>query len=261
VERVEVGGRTIAYRRGGEGPPLVLLHGGWSDSRAWGPQLEQLSDAVDLIAWDAPGCGGSHDPAGSMTLADYADAVAGLLSALHVERAHLGGISFGAGLAIAVYDRHPDLVRSLVLVGAYAGWKGSLPPAEVAARLDRARAEAQRPPAEWLEGYLPSFFTVDGPPEAVDLVRTMMRDVRPAGVLSMLTAFAGADLRAVLPRVTVPTLLLYGDLDVRSPLPVAQALHARLSASQLVLLPGVGHCVNLAAPEAFDTAVRRFLGL
>ena len=90
-----------------------------------------------------------------MTLADYADAVAGLLAALHVESAHLCGLSFGACLAIAVYDRHPDVVRSLVLAGAYAGWKGSLPPAEAAARLDRARAEAQRPPTEWMDDYLP----------------------------------------------------------------------------------------------------------
>lgn len=259
--RVEVGGRMIAYRRAGEGPPLVLLHGGWADSRAWLPQLEALSPAFDLIAWDAPGCGGSDHPTDPMRLADYADAVAGLLASLHVERAHVCGLSFGAGLAIAVYDRHPHLVRSLVLAGAYAGWKGSLPPAEATARLDRARAEAQRPPAEWMDGYLPTFFTVDAPAEAVDLVRTMMRDVRPAALLCMLAAFADADLRAVLPRITVPTLLLYGELDVRSPLPVAQALHARLPASELVLLPGVGHFVNLAAPELFDAAVRRFLGL
>jgi pimeloyl-ACP methyl ester carboxylesterase len=261
LQRADVDGRTIAYRRSGQGPPFVLLHGGWSDSRAWRPQLERLSDAVDVIAWDAPGCGGSDDPAGPTTLADYADAVAGLLAALHVERAHLCGLSFGAGLAIAVYDRHPHLVRSLVLAGAYAGWKGSLPAEEVEARLSRVRAEAPRPPDEWMDGYLPSFFTVDGPPQAVDLVRTVMRDVRPAGVLSMLSAFADADLRAVLPRITVPTLLLYGELDVRSPLPVAQVLHAGIPASELVVLPGVGHCVNLAAPEAFDAAVRRFLGL
>ena len=138
--RVVVGGRMIAYRRAGEGPPLVLLHGGCADSRAWLPQLEALSPAFDLIAWDAPGCGGSDHPTDPMRLADYADAVAGLLASLHFERAHVCGLSFGAGLAIAVYDRHPHLVRSLVLAGAYAGWKGSLPPAEATARLDRARA-------------------------------------------------------------------------------------------------------------------------
>jgi pimeloyl-ACP methyl ester carboxylesterase len=83
------------------------------------------------------------------------DAVADLIAALGIERAHLGGLSFGGGLAIGVYQRHPQLVRSLVLAGAYAGWKGSLPPEEVEARLRRVQAEADRPPAEWLDRYLP----------------------------------------------------------------------------------------------------------
>jgi len=259
VERVDVAGRTISYRRAGEGPPLMLLHGAWSDSRAWRPQLARLSRDFDLIAWDAPGCGGSGDPCESMSLDDYADAVAGLAAVLHVTRAHLCGLSFGAGLAIAVYERHPDLVRSLILVGAYAGWKGSLPPEEVEARLSRVRAEAGRPSVEWMDGYLPSFFSAPVSPEAVDLIRTMMRDVRPAGLVSTLSAFAVADLRAVLPSIAVPTLLLYGELDARAPLPVAQALHAAIPTSELVVLRGAGHYLNVAVPEVFDAEVRRFL--
>ena len=57
----------------------------------------------------------------------------------------------------------------------------------------------------------------------------------------MLAAFADADLRAVLPTITVPTLLLHGDADVRAPRPVAEALHADIPDSELVLLPEVGH--------------------
>jgi pimeloyl-ACP methyl ester carboxylesterase len=95
VQRADVGGRTITYRRAGTGPPLLLLHGGWSDSRAWGPQLASLADEFDMIAWDAPGCGGSDDPTGPMSLDDYADAAAALMSALRIERAHLCGLSFG----------------------------------------------------------------------------------------------------------------------------------------------------------------------
>jgi pimeloyl-ACP methyl ester carboxylesterase len=110
LERIEVAGRVLAYRRAGDGPPLVLLHGGWSDSREWGPRLAGLSDEFDVIAWDAPGCGGSDDPLADMTQADYADAVAGLITALNLERPHLCGLSFGAGLAISVYQRHPRLV-------------------------------------------------------------------------------------------------------------------------------------------------------
>lgn len=260
VTVVDVGGRRIACRRAGAGPPLVLLHGGWSDGRAWGPQLRSMADGFDVIAWDAPGCGGSDEPPDGMALADYADAVADLITALGVERPHLCGLSFGAGLAIAVYQRHPHLVRSLVLAGAYAGWKGSLPPDEVAARLQRVRAEAVRPPAEWVDGYLPSFFSGPAPPGATELIGEMMLEVRPSGLLSMLTAFAAADLREVLPTIAVPTLLLYGELDARAPLAVARALHAAIPTSELVVLPGVGHYLNLAAPAAFDAEIRRFLG-
>jgi pimeloyl-ACP methyl ester carboxylesterase len=117
----------------------VLLHGAWSDGREWRPQLAGLSDEFDVIAWDAPGCGGSDDP----------------------------------------------------------------------------------------------------PPE--------------------IGAFAASDLRAVLPTVPVPTLLLYGAADVRAPRSVAEALHAAIPGSELVLLPEVRHMGNLEAPEAFNAEMRRFL--
>jgi pimeloyl-ACP methyl ester carboxylesterase len=257
---VRVAGRSLAYRRAGHGPSLVLLHGGWSDGRAWRPQLEGLSDSFDVIAWDTPGCGGSDELPGRPMLADYADAVADLIVALEVDRAHLCGLSFGGGLAVAVYQRHPELVRSLIAAGAYAGWRGSLPPEEVEARLRRAQAECERPPEEWIDSYLPGFFAGTMPTDVLDGVRSMMSDVRPAGLLAMLTAFAEADLTAVLSTIAVPTLLLYGEFDVRAPRPISEALHAGIPASELVVLPGVGHYVNLEAPETFNVEVRRFLG-
>ncbi|MDP9442407.1 alpha/beta fold hydrolase [Geodermatophilus chilensis] len=236
-----------------------MLHGGWSDSREWRLQIEGLSHQFDLIAWDAPGCGGSHDPRAGMRLADYAEAVCDLVGALDLEPVHLCGLSFGGGLAIAVYQRRPKHVRSLVLASAYAGWKGSLPAAEVDARLRRVQAEIHLPPSSWIDDYLPGFFAGPVAPQVLELVRSIMLEVRPAGTLPMLTAFAEADLRDVLPTIAVPTLLLYGSEDVRSPRPVAEALHAAIPGSRLVLLPGVGHVSNLEAPEVFNAEVRRFL--
>ena len=259
VKLIEAGGRKIAYRRAGAGPPLVLLHGAWSDGREWGAQLAGLSDEFEVIAWDAPGCGGSADPPPTMGMADYADAVADLITALDLGRVHLSGLSFGGGLALAMYRRHPHVVRSLVLASAYAGWRGSLPPEEVQARLARARGELDLPPAIWIDSYLPGFFARAVPPETVDLVRSIMGEVRSAGTRPMLAAFADADLRAVLPIITVPTLLLYGAADVRAPRPVADALHAGIPNSELVLLPEVGHMCHLEAPEAFNAEIRRFL--
>ena len=91
LESVTVGGRTIAYHRAGSGSPLLLLHGGWSDGREWRFQLDGLSVDFDVIAWDAPGCGGSDDPPPDVTLATYADAVRDLIGGLRLDRPHCAG--------------------------------------------------------------------------------------------------------------------------------------------------------------------------
>jgi pimeloyl-ACP methyl ester carboxylesterase len=70
---------------------------------------------------------------------------------------------------------------------------------------------------------------------------------------------AESDLRGTLGAVEVPTLLLYGELDVRSPLDVGEALHAAIPGSRIEVLPGVGHQCNIEAPGAFNAAVRAFL--
>jgi len=259
AETVEVAGRRIGFRSTGSGPPLVLLHGAWADSRVWRLQLEDLADEFSVIAWDAPGCGRSTDPPAVFRLADYADAVAGLIRALGIDRPHILGLSFGGGLAIEVFRRHPDLPRSLVLASAYAGWAGSLPPDVVDARLRRALLEADQPPGTWVGGYLPGFFAGPVAPTLVAELTGILLDVRAAGIRPMATAFAEADLREAAAEITVPTLLLYGERDDRSPLGIARDLHTRIPHAELVVLPGVGHVSNIEAPAAFNATVRRFL--
>jgi pimeloyl-ACP methyl ester carboxylesterase len=259
MEQVEVAGLRIAFQRAGTGPPLVLLHGGFSDSRAWRRQLEDLSDEFTVVAWDAPGCGRSSDPPETFRLPDYADCLADFVDAAGLGTPHVGGLSFGGGLALELYRRHPGSPRSLVLASAYAGWAGSLPEQEVQARLERALRDAQRPPREWVDTYLPTFFTDDVPQGVVDETVEMMLDTRPGGMIPMLRGFAEADLREVLPRIAVPTLLLYGADDVRSPRPVAEELHARIPTSRLVVMPDVGHVAQMEAPDVFNAHVRAFL--
>jgi pimeloyl-ACP methyl ester carboxylesterase len=75
----------------------------------------------------------------------------------------------------------------------------------------------------------------------------------------MALALAEANLRDVLPQITVPTLLVYGDADVRAPVEVADALHAGIPGSQLVMLPGLGHELYLEAPDLFNATLREFL--
>lgn len=259
MDHIDVHGMRIAYRRAGTGPPLLLLHGGLSDGREWRRQLDGLADEFTVIAWDAPGCGGSDDPPETFRLTDYADAVLGLAHGLGLARPSVGGLSFGGGLALEVFRRARGGVRSLVLASAYAGWAGSLPPEEVATRLAWALETAKLPAASFTSATVPGLLTEPVSPELDAELTAIMADVRPATLAVMCRAFAEADLRDMLSTVDVPTLLLYGELDQRAPMPVARALHDAIPGSQLVLLPGAGHQANMEVPDAFTAAVREFL--
>jgi pimeloyl-ACP methyl ester carboxylesterase len=259
MERIRVGELQIAYRRAGEGPPLVLLHGGVTDSREWRRQIDDLSDEFTVVAWDAPGCGESSDPPERFGLHGYADCLAEFVDALGLGRPHVLGLSFGGGLALELYRRHPLLPRTLLLAGAYAGWAGSLPRDVGEQRLRQALRESNQPPEELVGNWMPTLFSPAAPSEVIDELAAIIADFHPAGVRAMARAFAAADLRDVLPQIDVPTLLVYGELDQRSPLSVAEELHAQIPGSQLVVIPGVGHMVDMQAPEELNAAVRAFL--
>jgi pimeloyl-ACP methyl ester carboxylesterase len=255
---IRVGDLRIGYAQSGEGAPLVLLHGAWCDSRAWSWQLDGLGEDFAVAAWDAPGCGRSSDPPPAWSMSDYADCLAAWLAAAGIERPHVLGLSWGGALALELYRRQPDLPASLVLASTYAGWAGSLSAEEIAERLERALGELERPPAEWAAGYIPGLLTEAASSGLVAEIEAMICGLHPAGTRTMLHAMAVADLRDVLPRIDVPTLLLYGELDTRSPLSVAEALHASIPSSQLVVLPAVGHLANAERPDEFNEAVRAF---
>jgi pimeloyl-ACP methyl ester carboxylesterase len=259
MDHVDIDGMRVAYERTGSGPALVLLHGILADHRDWRPQVRGLSDTFDVTAWDAPGCGGSSDPSEGITAATYADLLASFLARLGVTRPHVLGLSWGSGLALELYRRHPIVPASLILCSAYAGWKGSLPDEEVRRRLAQVERESTMDPADFVPGWMSGLLTEAAPVSVRDEVISIMSDFHPVGYRAMAHAFAELDLRPVLPTISIPTLLLYGEVDQRSPLSVARSMHAAIPDAELVVLPGVGHLANLEAPVDFNAAVRAFL--
>jgi pimeloyl-ACP methyl ester carboxylesterase len=260
VASIEVDGLRIAYERAGAGPPLVLLHGYVGDGPStWRSQIDALRDDFTVVAWDAPGAGRSADPPESFGMAGYADALAGLIGALDLEKPHVAGLSFGGALALALYGRHPAVPATLTLVSGYAGWAGSLPAEVGAQRLRQALALSELSPDDFVAALLPTMFSAGTPAESVAAFGAAMRPFHPAGFRALARASA-EDLRAVLPRIDVPTLLVYGDRDVRAPLAVAEDLHSAIAGSTLVVLPDTGHVCSIEAPEALTAEIRAFLG-
>ncbi|WP_353953581.1 alpha/beta hydrolase [Knoellia sp. S7-12] len=254
---VETNGLTIAYERVGEGHPLVLVHGAADDSRIWHPQLAALADEFTVLAWDEPGAGRSSDLPDEWTLEGFADALAALIESLQLGPAHLAGMSWGGTVALELYRRHPGLVATLIMIDTYAGWKGSLPADEVRARVAGARRMLSAPPAEF-DPTFPGLFAGDPPAAHVELLAAIAADVRPATLEQELAIMAETDLRGLLPHVAVPTLLLWGDSDVRSPLTVARQFEEAIPGTKLVVIEAAGHLSSLERPEQVNAALREF---
>ena len=259
MEHVDVDGGRIAYTTAGSGPPLVLLHGAPSDSRIWQWMLSDLSRDHTVIAWDAPGFGESSNIDDSWRAPQFADALAAFIAALGLERPHLVGHSFGTMVALSLFQRHPEAAASLVLIGGYAGWAGSLPPDEVARRLAMFHSMADLGDEFDPKAY-PGLFSDLIPADRDAILVSMMREnIRPATIRAAGSIGAETDLRPMLPTIDVPTLILHGEADARSPLSNAEALHTAISSSTLVVLPGLGHACVVEDPETCASEISRFL--
>lgn len=254
---IRANGLEIAYERVGHGPPLVFVHGAAEDGRVWRPQLAELADEFTVIAWDEPGAGRSSDVPDDFTLADYANCLAALIEALALAPAHVAGVSWGGTVTQELYRRHPQLVATLILSDTYAGWKGSLPEAEVRARVAAVHQMLAASPGRF-GPTLPGLFAGEPPAEFLPMLEEIARTVRPASVKRALLVMAEADQRDLLPRVAVPTLLVWGELDARSPLSVASQFERAIPNAKLVVIPGAGHVSHLEQPGHFNDAVREF---
>lgn len=256
---VEVDGLRVGFDRRGDGDPVVFVHGYVGDGAAtWRPQLDVLSEQFELIAVDLPGAGESADPDEAFGLSGFAGAVADLITALDLAQPHLVGLSFGGAVAIEFCRSHQDRISTLTLVGAYAGWGGSLDHAEVQRRLEQALRLSELGPQQLVDALLPTMFTDRADPDVVAAYGENLASFHPAGLRAMARACA-EDVSEVVPSIRVPTLLVYGAEDTRAPAGVAHELLSAIPEAELIQLPGAGHACNVDAANEFNQVLTRFL--
>lgn len=254
----EVDGNRIAYREAGRGAPLVLLHGFLCDSRCWRCQLSGLSDGFRVVAWDAPGAGASSDPPDTFTTTSYARCLGSFLDAVGIRGAHVVGLSWGGILAQEFYRMYPARVRCLVLADTYAGWRGSLPEPVWKERLAACLLDASAPASEIAAKFLPGMFTETASQEVREELSAIISGFHPIGFRLMSMSSAETDTRELLPTIDVPTLVLWGDDDRRSPMHVAEQFRAAIPGAELAVIARAGHMSNMEQPDAFNAYVRRF---
>lgn len=223
------GGVRLFAVEAGEGAPIVLLHGGLANHLACWQFAEPLASRFRVITPDLRGAGRSHfaDP---LTWDALADDIAALVRSLGLARAAIGGISFGAGCAVRVALRHPELVSALlVLHPAYGGAELGLTAAQQQA-MTAMHAAGSRIVAEGIDVLLPLFDAL--PPEVRERARAVVATYDPASVATT-TAFMASGAQPFargdeLAAITAPALLVPG-IDPQHPREVADVFRRHLA--------------------------------
>lgn len=256
LQQVEAGGRSLAWREAGDGTALVLLHGIGSGSASWRGQFAGLSDRYRVIAWDAPGYGGSDPiPKDSPAAWDYAGSLAALIAALELDRIHLVGHSLGAIMAASFCRAFPGAVRTLTLADPAAGYGN----ADEALRNDRLAARLHLIDGLGPEGMAREragvLLSPDASPPALEAVREIMRGLRPEGYRQAARLLCYSDIVDDLPRVSAPTLVLCGGADTVTPEDGCRKIAEALPGATYKTLPGLGHASYVENPDIFNAAL------
>lgn len=252
----------ISYRESGrkDSPALVLLHGIGSTSAGWRLQYGPLGERFRVIAWDAPGYGGSAPLPGEAPSAQaYARALAGLLDALGIDKAVVGTNSWGTPTGVVFARLYPERVRALVLGGPAAGW-GAEPPAErerrAAARIQRVSALGMK---KMREEDAPDLVAPGTRAEVLEWVKGA-EGLNAAGYAQALRMLAALDVPREIAEVRCPVRVVSGELDTRTPPETnAKRIVAAAPNATLQVVPKCGHLPHLEYPEVFNAAVLEVL--
>ena len=236
----------------GDGSPVLLLHGWGASAELFVPVFDGLVAGRRLIAPDLPGFGKTASPPEPWSVHGYADWAVSLLERLGVERCDVIGHSNGGRIGIVLAADHPARVRRLVLTDS-AGIRprhGLRYRSAVAAYKALRRAERLR--------------VVPRPMRGAAKRRADRRgsdDFRAASgtMRATLVRLVNEDLTPVLPRIAAPTLLIWGERDVDTPLADARVMERLVPDAGLVVFEGAGHYAYLEQVARFCRIVDTFL--
>lgn len=264
LRRIAAGGRTVAYRELGYDNPrtIVLLHGVSSLAASWGPQFVSLpSHGLRLIAWDAPGYGGSDafaqpDPSPQ----DYAEVLRDFVDAMGLQRFVLIGHSFGA-LPAASFARltGASRVEKLILASPTPGYADADPELRKLRIDGRLKDMAALGPAGMAQQRAAQVMSAQAPPRALMLIKAVMQQMRPDGYGQAVRMLGRGDIIAEAKGITVPTLVMCGSNDTVTPEASCRRIADAIPGARFELIPGPGHALYIELPGTFDAAVLRFL--
>lgn len=253
-----IDGQTVAYLKAGRGPAVVIVHGLGGHKEDFIPVIVALSAHHTVLAPDMLGFGGSSRSADSVGPNAQARMIHGLLAAERVPAASIVGNSAGAWAAAAYAVRYPKQTRKLVLIDA-AGLKLTLagpPPVNFAPTTVEEMSTLLKTVIASPFAHTPEF--------ATDALRKFQASGEAASLAKLFADFQRPDspdpvLDELLPKIAVPTLVVWGEQDGLFPVALADVVTGGIRGARKVVIPGASHFPQVDAPDALAKVLTDFL--
>ena len=252
-------GAACAARYAGEGgEAIVFVHGVGSNAAIWDTQLEEFGRDYRCYAIELRGNGVAPLPAdiGAITRQGFALDVLAIADAAKLDQFHFVGCSLGGVVALELQRGAAARFRTITFVDSFAAYPNGAQYVEGIVALIEGHTSLEEFAQQRAQGLLPP----DAPPQRFrETVAQMAAKTVPAYLATTRATWTG-DYRAELKAITVPTLVMWGEHDVRvTPRALSEELVANIPGARLEVLQGAGHIANADSPDAFNAALRRFL--
>jgi 3-oxoadipate enol-lactonase len=244
-----------------DAPTIAFLHAFPMDSRMWEHQMLYLRGRANVVTLDIRGYGQSRVAEDApFSMSEFAGDVKETLDAAGIARCILAGCSMGGYTMFEFWRHWPDRVAGMILCDTRAEADDDAARARREAQIRRIRDEGPSFMPDFAEQNLLSPQTRAGNPDLVRQVRETAAQAPSSVLIRTIEALAARpDSGPTLPTISVPVLILVGDEDTVTPLPLAERMAREIPGAQLAKIPDAGHLSPWENPDASNRAIEEML--
>ena len=260
MPHLRVNGVNLFYDfQGPEDGELVILNNGvFMNTTSWAFQLPALVSRYRVLTYDMRGQGQSEHPAGEYSLEQHGEDLVALMDALHLDKAHMVGTSYGGELNLVMGIHHPERCQSLVIIASVSHSEPLL-----VAMIERWRIAASLGDGPkffrliYADTYSEAFLIQR--PELIPMAEQRYASLDLVAAGQLLESFQRFNVTADLSKIKVPTCIASAEFDILKPRSYGEIMHKGIAGSEFHLIPGAGHVVVVEKAAEVNTLLAGFL--